>query len=106
MKNLEKRLLKLLWVVLAFVFSACAIPFEDIKGTPRPDASAIPVPQNLSAQTKTASRIDLAWQDDPVAASYAVYRSTAEDGDYTAVATITENSYTDNSVSADNEYFY
>jgi fibronectin type 3 domain-containing protein len=78
MKNYERYFFTVLSLALTLVFSACSMPFENIEGKQKPDASAIPVPQNVTAQTKTASRIDLAWQADPTAASYSVYRSTAE----------------------------
>jgi fibronectin type 3 domain-containing protein len=106
MKNYEKNLLKLFCVAAAFAFSACSIPINDGEGTQKADASAIPVPQNVTAQVKTTSRIDLAWQADTAAASYSVYRSSEEDGGYTGIATIKESSYIDNSVAADTEYFY
>jgi fibronectin type 3 domain-containing protein len=108
MKNYE-RYFAVLGLALSLVLSACSVPFdkfENIEVKQNPDISAIPVPQSVSAQTITASRIDLAWQDEPISASYSVYRSTAEDGGYTAIATVQETSYADNSVAADSEYFY
>jgi fibronectin type 3 domain-containing protein len=114
MKNYERYfavlgLALILMTVVILVLSACSVPFdkfENIEVKQNPDISAIPVPQSVNAQTITASRIDLAWQDEPIAASYSVYRSPTENGGYTAIATVQETSYTDNSVSADSEYFY
>jgi fibronectin type 3 domain-containing protein len=115
MKSYERHLFTLLGLALSLmtvailVLSACSIPFEkleNIAGKQKSDASAIPVPQNLSAQTKTVSRIDLAWQDNPIAVTYSIYRSTAENDRYTEIATLKENLYTDNSVSANTAYFY
>ncbi|MDR3283771.1 MAG: fibronectin type III domain-containing protein [Treponema sp.] len=109
MKNYERYFFAALGLALTLVLSACSLPFdkfETVAGKQKPDVSAIPVPKNVSAQTKTASRIDLAWQADPAAASYSVYRSTAENGDYIAITTVQKTSYTDNSVSANTVYFY
>jgi fibronectin type 3 domain-containing protein len=105
MMNYEKHLLKLFCVAAAFAFTACSIPFEDGEGKQKVDASAIPVPQNVTAQTITTSRIDLAWQADSAATSYSVYRSE-EYSTYREVATVKETSYTDNSVAANTAYFY
>jgi fibronectin type 3 domain-containing protein len=109
MKNYERYFFTILGLTLTLVFSACSIPFdkfENIEVEQKPDISAIPIPKNVTAKTMTASRIDLAWQANSIAASYSVYRSTAEDGDYTAIVTVQETSYTDNNASADTEYFY
>jgi fibronectin type 3 domain-containing protein len=111
MKNYERRVVVFgialsLMTVVILVLSTCSIPFENIEEKQKPDASAIPVPQNVNAQTITASRIDLAWQDTPIAVSYSVYRSTAENGEYTEIATVQGTSYIDNSVSANTAYFY
>jgi fibronectin type 3 domain-containing protein/sugar lactone lactonase YvrE len=107
MRNYEKHLLQLLCaVVLTFAFFACSIPFEKGEGKPKSDASAIPAPQNVTAQTKTTSRIDLAWQADAAATTYSVYRSTEEGSGYAAIATLKETAYADEGVAANAAYFY
>jgi fibronectin type 3 domain-containing protein len=111
MRNNERYFFTVQGLALILALSACSIPLENIEGKQKPDISAIPVPQNVNAQAKTASRIDLGWQADPTAASYSVYRSTAEDdddedGSYPEIATVKQNSYIDDSVSANAVYFY
>jgi fibronectin type 3 domain-containing protein len=103
MKKYAKYFFAVLGLALSLAFSTCSIPFENIGDKQKPD---IPVPQTVVAQTIAINRIDLSWQVNPIAASYSVYRSITENGDYTAIATVQGTFYSDISVSANATYFY
>jgi fibronectin type 3 domain-containing protein/regulation of enolase protein 1 (concanavalin A-like superfamily) len=73
--------------------------------------SSVPpaAPTGVTAETKTATRIDIAWNASPGAASYNVKRATTSGGPYTTIATgagTTFLSYADTSAASGTTYHY
>lgn len=70
--------------------------------------NAKPVPSTPSPKAKVASStsIKVSWSKTPGANGYQVYRSTAKDGQYKLLGTITSTSYTDKSLKAGKTYYY
>lgn len=69
-------------------------------------SSVLSSPDNLSAEFRGSSEINLDW--DPVSntSSYYVYRATSYSGTYTKIATVTTSYYYDTNVSDDTTYYY
>ncbi|WP_329164520.1 GH116 family glycosyl-hydrolase [Streptomyces sp. NBC_01267] len=68
----------------------------------------VPPAPTAPRTTRTADAVSLTWQaaPDPQVTGYEVYRSTAQDGAYTKVATVKSPSYQDRSAGKEGTWFY
>ena len=64
------------------------------------------VPDDLTAKTKSDTKISLDWDSVSGARSYYVYRATSYSGTYSKIATVTTSSYTDYNLSYNKTYYY
>jgi sugar lactone lactonase YvrE len=108
MKNNKKVLMSLTTIIAAFYFIAllgtCTLELnpDSADATQKKAPSA---PENVIAETKTATSIDLNWNASSIAGNYSVFRSNEPDGPYTRIKIQKETSYTD-TVLPDGDYFY
>ncbi|ADY57262.1 cell wall binding repeat 2-containing protein [Syntrophobotulus glycolicus DSM 8271] len=63
-------------------------------------------PENLKAESKSASQIKLTWDEVDDADVYYVYRALSSSGTYSKITTVSSTSYTDSSLSAGTTYYY
>jgi hypothetical protein len=74
---------------------------------PTPTGLAPSAPQDLTATSVSASRIDLSWNASPEAVSYNVKRSTTSGGSYANIATgVTATGYSDTVLVEGTPYYY
>lgn len=74
---------------------------------PSPTGLVPSAPDDLTATSVSASRIDLSWTASPEAVSYNVKRSTTPGGSYANIATgVTATSYDDTGLSEGTPYYY
>lgn len=70
------------------------------------DMSVLQAPGNLVATPLSTSEIYMTWYTVPNATTYNVYRTTADSGIYTVVASVTNPYYSDENVSTGTTYYY
>lgn len=68
--------------------------------------AALAAPEVTVNTVSPADRVRLSWTASPQATSYEVYRRSSDEEKSTLIATVTETSYTDTSVTAEVPYYY
>jgi fibronectin type 3 domain-containing protein len=108
MKTGKKILTALTTIIAAYYFIAllgtCTLELNP-DSADGPQKKVPPAPENVIAETKTETSIDLNWNAGSIAGNYSVFRSNEADGPYTRIKIQKETSYTD-TVLPDGDYFY
>jgi sugar lactone lactonase YvrE len=108
MKNNKKLLMGLTTIIAAFYFisllGTCTLELNP-DSADGPQKKAPPAPENVVAETKTETSIDLNWNAGSIAGNYSIFRSNEADGPYTRIKIQKETRYTD-TVLPDGDYFY
>lgn len=79
------------------------VVFAKPRKTPTPPPAA---PTLLTYSNVTSSEITLNWQSVSGASGYKVYRAVSTDSNYSLIATISSNTYTNTSLTANTKYWY
>ncbi|MDP4209374.1 MAG: LamG-like jellyroll fold domain-containing protein [Bacteroidota bacterium] len=84
-----------------------ALTGEQESGISNEVSGSVPpeIPSNLIASSKSG-QVDLSWNVAQGAQTYQVSRGTTSGGPYTAIATVSTNSYSDTNVTNGNPYYY
>lgn len=77
-----------------------------VYATTQSNSIILSAPDNLTATPLTDNKIYLTWNTVMNAVSYNVYRTTADSGIYTIIATVNAPYYSDESVATGTNYFY
>ena len=92
--------IKKAWLRAIFVLSLLSI-FGGV------NASSIPAPTGVSASNGSyTSYVQVSWDSVSSTATYAIYRSTSENGTYLQIADSPSSPYNDTSAAAGTTYYY
>jgi len=81
---------------------------ETVKTTAISAATLLSAPADVKVSSFTATGVSISWNTVTGAASYNVYRATAENGSYTKInsSSITVTNYSNSGLSANTQYYY